>query len=476
MTFISVPYYAGALFYSEMYVNRHASLGSWLKNWKAYASVSCLLAGCDLGSELFGSSTSYVVDTTGESVMTTWSCTGSPCPWGDEVANHAIAWPSSATPVVVRHGYTASPAPYLPAAEANGLTISIEFGSANVFAGEPLEASHHFLATVSPGQSYDVSGLGANEVLSVQSDNGFGYHVAPTPVDPPDDDPPDDPPDDDPPDDDPPDDPPPGDGTESHLATWTCTGAPCPWGNSLTGHAIAWTDDEHAISARLGYTVSADVYLRAAAANGAEIEITGGTASAYAGPPGAGSHRWLGDFEAGDTIQISGLAESEVLSVQSDGAFTFEATLPPPPEDEPEDPDPGEMVHSVSAFWRCNTPGCVSSDWTGAVINWSSLVAHHTNARSGEQSRSVFDAGGSPLYPYMGAWAEGCKVTAVSGIVLVIEWERGTDTWRETWLEPGQSHTIHLTSPEDGAMIESHEGSTGFTAGLKNCTPQPLDP
>jgi hypothetical protein len=472
-----------------MYVNRHASLGSWVGTWKAFASISCLLAGCEMGSESesLGTSTSFVVDTSGESVMTTWTCTDDPCPWGDEVANHALAWPVSAAPVAVRHGYTASPAPYLPAAAANGVTISIEFGSANVFAGEPLEASHHFLATVSPGQSYDVSGLGANEVLSVQSDNSFGFRVTPTPADPPDDDPPDDdppdddppdddPPDDDPPDDDPPDDPPPGDGLSSHLATWTCTGAPCPWGTSLTGHAIAWTDDEHAIRARLGYTVSADVYLRAAAANGADIEITSGTASAYAGSPGAGSHRWLGTFGAGDTLHVSGLAEGEVLSVQADDAFTFQATLPPPAEEEPEDPDPGEIVHSVSAFWRCNTPGCVNSDWTGAVITWPSSTAYQTNARAGEASRSVFNASGAPLYPYMGAWAEGCKVTAVSGIVLVIEWQRGTDTWRETWLEPGQSHTIHLTSPEDGAMIESHEGSTGFTAGLKDCTPQPLAP
>jgi hypothetical protein len=428
-------------------------------------------------SESLGTARSLVVDATGQSVMTTWTCTDEPCPWGDETANHAIAWPASASPVDVRLGYTASPAPYLPAAAANGVTISIEFGTANVFAGAPQAGSHQYLATVSPGQSYAVSGLGADQVLSVQGDDSFGYRVTATP--PPDDDPPpdEDPPDDDPPDDDPPDDPPPGDGTASQLATWTCTGAPCPWGSSLTGHAIAWTDDEHAIRARLGYTVSADVYLRAAAANGAEIAITGGTASAFAGQPGAGSHRWLGTFETGDTLHVSGLADGEVLSVQSDDAFSFQATLPPPAEDEPdEDPDPGEIVHSVSAFWRCNTPGCVNSDWTGAVVNWPSWAAYQTNARAGESSRSVFDAGGTPLYPYMGAWAEGCKVTAVSGIVLVIEWQRGTDTWRETWLEPGQSHTIHLTSPEDGAMIESHEGSTGFSAGLKNCTPQPLAP
>jgi hypothetical protein len=64
----------------------------------------------------------------------------------------------------------------------------------------------------------------------------------------------------------------------------------------------------------------------------------------------------------------------------------------------------------------------------------------------------------------------------VSGTVLIIEWQRGTDSWRETWLEPGQSHVIDLVAPEDGAMIETFEGSPGFSAALSHCTPQPIQP
>ena len=74
----------------------------------------------------------------------------------------------------------------------------------------------------------------------------------------------------------------------------------------------------------------------------------------------------------------------------------------------------------------------------------------------------------------MGAWADGCEVTAVSGLVLIIEWERGTDQWRETYLDPGESHVIDLVSPEDGAMIETAEGWPAFSITLRNCTPQPL--
>ena len=74
----------------------------------------------------------------------------------------------------------------------------------------------------------------------------------------------------------------------------------------------------------------------------------------------------------------------------------------------------------------------------------------------------------------MGSWANGCKVTAQSGIVLIIEWQRGSEAWRETWLNPGETHVIQLTSPENGAMIESYDNAPQFSVTLQNCTPQPL--
>src|SRR5262245_2099865 len=112
-----------------MYVSKHASLGSGVGTWRVLASICGLvgvpaLTGCDMPWESSGSSTSYL-ETSGESAWTTWTCTDEPCPWGGALSNHAIAWPSSASPVGVRLGYTASPAPYLPAAAANGITISV---------------------------------------------------------------------------------------------------------------------------------------------------------------------------------------------------------------------------------------------------------------------------------------------------------------------------------------------------------------
>jgi hypothetical protein len=139
-----------------------------------------------------------------------------------------------------------------------------------------------------------------------------------------------------------------------------------------------------------------------------------------------------------------------------------------------EDPTTCNPVSSIPAFWRCNIPGCTDPDWTGSVISWPSWSAYEDNDRTGSQSRTVFSSEGELLYPYMGSWAEGCQVTAISGTVLIIEWQRGTDVWRETFLEPGQSHTIALTFPEDGALIEGLF-SPGFSVSLANCSPQSID-
>ncbi len=136
------------------------------------------------------------------------------------------------------------------------------------------------------------------------------------------------------------------------------------------------------------------------------------------------------------------------------------------------DPTSCNPVNAIPALWRCNAADCSGSDWVGAVIAWPSWSAYQNNARTGNNARIVYSASNQPLYPYMGSWADGCRVTAVSGVTLIIEWQRGTDKWRETILDPGQSHTIDLVSPEDGAMIESPDGFTSFSVSLSNCTPQ----
>jgi len=404
------------------------------------------------------------------SQLVTWNCTGAPCPWGDSTSGQALVWPDSANPVHNRFGYTVSKGIYLPAAVANGTVIWINGGSASLYAGTP-DGSHRALASLSVGEFYEVSGLAAGEVLSVQGDAAFVYQIAlpaPQTEDP--------------------EDPIPND-NESHLATWSCTGDPCPWGSSTQGQALVWPDAANPVRNRFGYTVDKGVYLPAAAANGTRIWIDSGSAGIYAGTPD-GSHRALVTISAGETYEVSGLAAGEVLSVQSSDTFTFrlgtagtppDEEEPPPGEEPPGEEPPGEenppgddALHSKAAYWRCNTPGCNAGDWIGAVISWPSATAYSSNNRTGEASRTVYSAAGQVLHPYMGSWADGCKVTARSGTVLIIEWERGSDVWRETYLNPGEAHVIDLVGSENGAMIETYDFGPAFSVDVENCTAQPL--
>ncbi|HXU63180.1 MAG TPA: fibronectin type III domain-containing protein [Polyangia bacterium] len=435
----------------------------------ALSALSFAQVGCGYSSddEIAVAVEARALQVSGASQLVTWTCTGSPCPWGATLDGQAVVWPDALQPIRHRMGYTVSQGIYLP--NANGVTITVQAGTATAFAGLPDESSHHALGTITAGQTLQITGVATGEVVSVQGDASFTFDIT---VPPP-----------------PPSDAgtpvvdagPPADAGAapdagapaggSTFVTWTCTGSPCPWGPSTTGYAIAWPAVDQPVSVRLGYTVSAGVYLPAAKANGATVSILTGTATAYAGLPDATSHRALGTINAGQSQTITGLLSGEVLSVQSDAPFTSAVTFGTTPP-----PLPDDTVYGVPAFWRCNTPGCTDTDWTGAAVDWPSWSAYNSNGRSGGNSRSVYSAAGVPLYPYMGAWANGCKVTSRGGDVLIIEWQRGADVWTETLLKVGESHVITLVPPQDGAMIETPDGESYIAVGLENCTPQPLQP
>jgi hypothetical protein len=386
------------------------------------------------------------------SELVTWTCTTSPCPWGYSDSGQALVWPDTAQPLTNRLGYTTSRGVYLAANRANGATIQIDSGSATLFAGAPDAGSHRVVTTISAGYSYVVAGLASGEVLSVQGASSFRYEITLPPAPPPS-----------------------VDWPASRFVTWTCGGSICPWGPTSSNHALVWPASAGAISTRLGYTTSSPVYLPSSVANGASITIKSGSASVYAGLPSASSHRLLASLVASSgTVTVSGLGSGEVLSVQADALFTYDIVLPPPAPPPPP-PPPGTVYESVSAHWLCNIVQCTTGEWIGAVVDWPSWAAYSSNSRTGENSRTVYDDQGGVLHPYMGAWAEGCEVTALSGVVLIIEWERGTDVWRETVLNPGDVHVIHLAGRENGAMIETTDAHRdAFSVSLRNCAPQTL--
>jgi hypothetical protein len=389
------------------------------------------------------------------SVLATWNCTGTPCPSGASYTSNAAVWPATAEPTRARYGYTVSHDVYAPAAKVAGWKITVTSGSATAYAG-PVGDSHSSLANLSAGESYIVSStLSSSSMVSVQGGSAFEYTLTPgEPVTPP----------------------PAGDG-ESARVTWTCTGDPCPWGPSDSGYAAVWPAEADPSRARYGYTASHDVYAPAPQVANWKITVTSGSATVYAGPVGD-SHASLANLSAGESYTVpTTLSGSSVVSVQSGSPFEYAFVPGPPVPPTPPaciDPTTCNPVSWVNARWRYAGTGENPGDWYGGVITWPVGTAYQGNGRSGDNARTVYSESGVPLYPYMGAWADGCTVHVVTGRILIIEWERGTDEWRETRVNAGQAYTISLSGSEDGAMIETDNDVEPFTVSVSNCTPRPL--
>ncbi|WP_165547171.1 PKD domain-containing protein [Kribbella sindirgiensis] len=389
------------------------------------------------------------------SVLATWNCTGTPCPSGASYTSNAAVWPATAEPTRARYGYTVSHDVYAPAAKVAGWKITVTSGSAAVYAG-PVGDSHSSLAALSAGESYTVSStLSGSSIVSVQGGAAFEYTLTPgEPVTPP----------------------PAGDG-ESPRVTWTCTSSPCPWGPSDSGYAAVWPAETDPSRARYGYTASHDVYAPAPQVANWKITVTSGSATVFSGPVGD-SHASLANLSAGQSYTVpTTLSGSSIVSVQSGSPFAY-AFVPgpevPPTPPACTDPTTCDPVSWVNARWRYAGTGENPGDWYGGVITWPVGTAYQGNGRSGDNARNVYSDSGVPLYPYMGAWADGCTVRVVTGRVLIVEWERGTDEWRETRVNAGQAHTISLIGSEDGAMIETDNDVEPFTVSISNCTPRPL--
>ncbi|HSU36076.1 MAG TPA: hypothetical protein VLJ88_10495, partial [Propionibacteriaceae bacterium] len=65
------------------------------------------------------------VEVQGASVVATWNCTGTPCPWGAQTANHAAVWPAVAEPTRARHGYTVTHDVYAAGSKVAGWKLTV---------------------------------------------------------------------------------------------------------------------------------------------------------------------------------------------------------------------------------------------------------------------------------------------------------------------------------------------------------------
>lgn len=383
------------------------------------------------------------------------NCTSSPCPWGPTPGSNALLWPDTVDSVTYRLGYTAASGIYLTSSYANGTIISIHSGSATLKAGNPDDTSFRSLGTLSAGQSMTVAGLLDGEVLSVLNNtSAFNYEaVLAVPTDPTTDPTPTDP-------------PPPGTETNSEFASLICNGDNCPWGPTPGTHAIVWPDTSKPVYERFDYAATLGIYLPRAYADGATISVLSGTATLRAGIGNSPSFRTLASLSAGESYTVSGLSTGEVISVTSDNSFSYATSLPASP------PQPvGDSYSSVPTYWRCTTVDCSGADWEAHSVAWPDWAAYSSNDRTGDSRRTTFGSDGGLIYPYMGTWSNGCEVSVVSGIAVIIEWERGTDVWTTTPIGPGETYIINLTDPQDGSLFESWGP---FTVALNNCTPQLL--
>jgi hypothetical protein len=388
------------------------------------------------------------------SEFVTLSCTSSPCPWGAAPGSNAVVWPDTSGTVTNRLGYTANESVYLESNFANGTVITIYSGSASLSAGNPNDASFRSLGTLSAGQSMTVSGIINGEVLAVLNNSStFTYDAVlgePT-SDPttPDDGTTD-----------------PGTPGTSEFVSLICTGNKCPWGVTPGANAVVWPQESMPVTRRVGYTANEGIYLPSAYANGATVTISSGSAKITAGYSNAEYFRSLASLNTGETYTIGGLRPGEVVLVSHSNNFSFEYTLPPPPAEAV-----GDIYSSVATYWRCTTADCWSGDWVGSTVVWPSWSAYSDNARTGNNLRTTFGEDGGLIYPYTGAWADGCKFTGVSGIVAIVEWKRGADDWSTSYIGPGDSYTINLFDTQDSVLLE---GLGSFNVAVNNCTPQIL--
>lgn len=183
-------------------------------------------------------------------------------------------------------------------------------------------------------------------------------------------------------------------------------------------------------------------------------------------------------------ISAIAIGDTEIENVSLGDTLIWSATPPPP------------LTYNVeSAEWSTDPDIVTGTPWTGSTaVGVPQYLGYQGNARSGSNERYVFGGPGTAdedqkRYAYMGAWMHGATIenTDATDDLLIVEWIRGTDGWRETTITPGNTYTIDLTNRTlnagtggtaaadlDCVFIESNSiisGSCSITGYSMQCLP-----
>jgi uncharacterized repeat protein (TIGR01451 family) len=355
------------------------------------------------------------------------------------------------TPSSQRFGYTTSQPVYVSGSTALGVRVTITSGSAQVYAGAPDATSHRVLASLSGGQSYQIAGVSASEIVSVQSSTAFSYTVASAA--PP---------------------------SADVAVTLSDSPDPVQVGQTLT-YTISVRNNGPDTASAVTLTDTLPAGVSFVSATPSQGSCSGTSTLSCALGTLANTATATVTLRVNPTTTNTALANTASATTTTTDPTTNNnsattTTTVQATTTTCSDPLSCQIVTSVTGYWKCDVSNCFGDPWVAELITWPSWAAYANNARTGFYSRTVYSASGAKLYPYMGAWADGCEVTAVTGTVLIVEWQRGTDQWRGTFIDPGETHVINLVGSEDNALIESADNAPQFSVRLRNCTPPPPDP
>ena len=195
------------------------------------------------------------------------------------------------------------------------------------------------------------------------------------------------------------------------LVTWTCTGDPCPYGETMSDYAVSWPAALNPTSVRLGYTTSEPVYLPIATASGITVTILSGAADAYTGAQSAPYRTWLARLESGQSYTFTSGETWDKVSVESDVIFTYTLDIPEAGTSTPTLTTTATITPTITTTPTQTRIPTVEIQFTNLVSNTTNLMTYVADAGIPDNPLSTL------VYGFIGMIA-GFGMFAVIGYIV----------------------------------------------------------